>query len=194
MSNQAPSIEATWAGPFSWPKFEEKNDLPPIPKSPGVYLQTFEYDDGYLIYAAGLTQRSVLKRFREHTRHFMNGGYTVLDMQAIKKGIRKEIWHGWGYAREHPEEFEENKSRILEAVQEQLSAYRIFVADVGTRKRILERLEAAVMDKLYQSPSPFCDIPDEGMQLSPRWDTEKPILVQNRCEANIHRLPPVLQI
>lgn len=194
MTNQATTIEVTWDGPYGWPSFESKNNLHPIPKCPGVYLQTFEYQDGYLIYAAGITRRPVPTRFREHTRKYMNGEYNVLDIAAAQRGIRREIWHGWGYARKHRSEFEERKSIILDAVRKQLAGFCIFVANVRNAPRVCERLEASVMNNLYQQPSPFCDIPDRGMQLAPRWDSEEPIIVKNRCAVSLHGLPLCLEI
>ena len=194
MTNKASSIEVTWAGPYGWPTFEGKNNLHPIPKIPGVYLQTFEYQDGYLIYIAGLTSRPVPMRFSEHTSKYMNGDYNVLDIAAIQRGVRREIWHGWGYARKHRAEFEERKPIILDAVQKQLAGFRIFVADVGREPRLLERLEASIMSNLYQQPSPFCDIPDMGMQLRPRRNSEPPIIVKNKCTVVLHGLPLCLEI
>ncbi|MGO9569976.1 MAG: hypothetical protein ACLP5H_20805 [Desulfomonilaceae bacterium] len=194
MTHEATTIEVTWEGPYGWPGFESENNLRPIPNTPGVYLQTFEYQGGYLIYAAGLTRRPVPTRFRDHTRKYMNGEYNVLDIDAAQQGVRKEVWHGWGYAREHREEFEERKSIIVDAVRKQLTGFRIFVADVGTQPRTLERLEASIMNNLYQQPSPICDIPDKGMQLAPRWDSENQIVVKNNYAAVLHGLSAFLEI
>jgi len=36
-------------GPYGWPTFESENNFRHIPKIPGVYLQTFEYQGGYLL-------------------------------------------------------------------------------------------------------------------------------------------------
>ncbi|MFC1928377.1 hypothetical protein ACFLXK_02080 [Chloroflexota bacterium] len=168
--------------------------MPSIPRIPGVYLQTFEYQNGYLIYAAGITRRPVPTRFREHTRKYMNGEYNVLDIAAAQQGIRREIWHGWDYAREHREEFEERKLIILEAVRKQLAGFCIFITDLGGEARILERLEASIMNNLYKQPSPICDIPDRGMQLAPLWDSEVPIIVKNNCVAVLYGLPAFLEI
>ena len=165
-----------------------------IPKLSGLYLQTFEYKSGYIIYAAGLTRRPVPARFKEHTQKYMNGEYNVLDINAAQQGIRKEIWHGWGYAKKHRDEFDERKLEILDAVQKQLEGFRIFVADVGEDPRILERLEASIMENLYSQPSPFCDIPDKGMFLSQRWDSEDPVFIESNCSVNIHGLPSRLEI
>lgn len=197
MIRASETIEITWDGPCSWPGHESENGLNPIPRIPGVYLQTFEYQQGYLIYAAGITQRPVPVRFREHTQNYLDGKYTVLDIAAAQQGVRKEIWHGWHYEREHRDEFEERKSILVEAVHRQLAAFRIFVADLGERgkeKRILERLEAAIMLSLYEQPPPICDIPDRGMHLAPRWDSERPIHIKSSCHSVLLGLPHCLQI
>lgn len=132
------TIGVKWTGPYSWPGFENDNKLPAIPKVSGVYLQTFEYRNGYLIYAAGLTRRPIPARFREHTRKYRNGDYNVLDLIEVEQGIRKELWHGWGYARGHRDEFEAKKASILKAVDRQLLGFRIFLAELQTRSRLLE--------------------------------------------------------
>jgi hypothetical protein len=197
MSRKVRTIEVRWDSPFSWPAFESENNLRPIPKVPGVYLQTFEYQGGYQIYAAGLTRRPVPIRFREHTRKYMNGEYNVLNTASAQQGVRREIWHGWGYARKHREEFEERKSIILDAVRKQLAGFRIFIAETGDMRRearVLERFEAAIMGNLYQQPSPICDIPDKGMYLAPRRKSENPIIVRNNCEALLHGLPAFLKM
>jgi hypothetical protein len=188
------NLEVFWDGPFSWPNFEDRNGLPSIPQSPGVYLQTFEYHDGYLIYAAGITRRAVPVRFREHTRNYMNGEYNVLDPYEAERGVRKEIWYGWGYAKAHRDQFEENKFEIQQAVKEQLARFRIFVAETGTERRLLERIEASIMNHLNQQSSPYCDIPDQGMMLAPRWKDEEPIMMISRSRVRIYGIPEVIEI
>lgn len=197
MTRETEIIEITWDGPHSWPGYESENGLNPIPQIPGVYLQTFAYRQGYLIYAAGITQRPVPMRFLEHTRNYLDGKYNVLDIAAAEQGFRKEIWHGWFYEREHRDEFEERKSIIVEAVHRQLAGFRIFVADLGEQgknKRVLERLEAGVMLTLYEQPSPICDIPDRGMYLAPRWESESPIHIKNNSCFVLLGLPHSLEI
>ena len=194
MGCQNTYIEITWTGPYSWPGFENENNLPPIPQASGVYLQSFEYNDGHLIYAAGLTRRPIPIRFKEHTRKYLNGDYTVLDIEAAKKGIRKEIWHGWGYARKHREEFEDRKTAIIDAAKRQLTGFKIYVTDLGNEERLLERLEAAIMNNLYRQIAPINEIPDKGMQLSGRLDSEAPIIIKSKCLSTIYGLPDLLEI
>jgi len=194
MNENSNLIEISWGGPFSWPGFESENKLHSIPKISGVYLMTFEHKAGFLIYAAGLTRRPALVRFREHTFKYMNGDYNVLDVDAAQQGVRKEIWHGWGYAREHREEFEERKIAIQEAVRKQLAGFCIFVANFKEDTRVLERLEFSIMNNLYQQLPPICELPDRGMQLSSRWDTELPIIIKNYCKSILYGLPTLLEI
>jgi hypothetical protein len=189
-----PTMDVSWTGPYAWPEFESATRLPPIPRHPGAYLMTVEYLDGYLIYAAGITRRPVSTRFREHTLKYTSGDYTVLDIDAMRRGERIEIWHGWGWTPEKREDFERRKPMILAAARRQLEGFRIFVADVGSQPRILERLEASIMDCLYRQPPPFCDIPDKGMMLAPRWEDEAAILVRNSYAAAIYGLPDRLEI
>ena len=197
MTRKTETIEVGWDGPYGWPAYESENGLRPLPDRPGVYLGTFEYQGGYLIYAAGHTGKQFPRRFKQHTYKYMNGKCTVLDIAAAQQGVRCEIYHGWGHARRHPEEFEERKLEILDAVRKQLTGFRIFVTDAGDMRietRVRERLEAAIMDHLYEQPSPICDIPDRGMNLRRRRDSENPIIVRNNCADLLHGLPASLKI
>lgn len=188
------TIEVDWTGPYAWPTFEGESGLPSIPKHPGVYLWACEYLTGYIIYAAGITRRSIPTRLREHTAKYMKGDYTILDMTAMNRGVREELWHGWGWTPEKCKDYEERKDELVAAACRQLAAFRVFVADVGTVPRILERLEAAIMHALYGEPPPYCKIPDRGMMLAPRWESEEPITVRFRSEVKLFGLPLELEI
>lgn len=190
------TLDIKWTGPFGWPKFEDKFEA--LPKISGVYLFTVEYQNGHLIYSAGITRRPMSNRFREHTREYMNGVYNVLDITAMKSGFRKVVWHGFWMSKNRPREqvneFKKRHRIIQDAVRKQLAGFRIFVANIGNKPRILERLEAAIMENLYKQPMPLCDVPDKGMMLSPRWKSENPIIVKNICSKLIFGLPACLEI
>jgi len=187
-------MRVCWSGPSAWPGFEPQGGPASLPSHSGVYLWTFEYQDGYLIYAAGLTRRLFGQRFREHTRLYLSGDYTVLDVAQLKNGVRSEIWHGWGWNAAKRAEFAERRSEIEEAARRQLAAFRIFVTEVDPQGRVSERLEAAIMNNLYVAPSPFCDVPDKGMMLASKRDSEEPISVWNACECKLHGLPERMSI
>ena len=187
-------IEAKWLGPFSWPSYEDQSGLPSLPDLTGLYLQTFEYKDGYLVYAAGLTRRKVITRFKEHTRNYKRGEYTVFDMDEINRGVRKEFYQGWTYARDNPEIFENDKDNILRAVDKQLASFRVFVAEISSEPRVLERLESGIMEQLYREPPPICDIPDKGMFLAAKKEGEEEITIKNISPTLLHGLPELLDI
>ena len=190
----ANTIEVEWDGPYAWPTFEGESGLPSIPNHSGVYLLASEYQTGFIIYAAGITRRSIPTRLREHTAKYMTGDYTILDMTAITHGVRKEIWHGWGWTPEKRKDYEECKGNLVAAARRQLAAFRVFVTDVGTAPRLLERLEAAIMNALYGESPPYCEIPDRGMMLAPRWESEEPITARFRSEVTLFGLPPEIEI
>lgn len=78
LTGQTRVIDIIWEGPFAWPGFEGEASLPPLPSAPGVYIQAFEHQGGYLIYAAGITKRPFPVRFQEHTLRYLNG-----DLQRV---------------------------------------------------------------------------------------------------------------
>jgi hypothetical protein len=180
-----------WQGPYTWPNYG-KDRLDPIPDICGVYLFTFKYQDGYLVYAAGIT-KSMKTRFSQHTREYKQGRYNVLDVEYAQLGKRKEIWHGWQYAKTHQEEFIERKDIILQAVDNQLSAFKIFVTEVS-ELRIRERIECAIMQNIYTSSEPWAEIADRGMCLRGRYQSEPCIRLISKCQESIYGLPNVLEI
>ncbi|NLY75526.1 MAG: hypothetical protein GX075_09510 [Firmicutes bacterium] len=184
--------EIFWQGPFSWVGFEHLNNLKPIPDVAGVYLFTFEYQDGYIIRSVGVTN-SMKKRFYQHTREYRKGNYTVLDVEYAKVGERKEIWHGWEYAKKHRDEFIENKDLILQFVEKELQAYKIFITEVLDRRK-RERIEFAIMQSIYSSKEPWDDLVDHGMALRGRFNDEIPIEVKNVCPYKIYGLPKEIEI
>jgi hypothetical protein len=191
---KAKVLEFNWSGPHSWPKFESESELPPIPKSPGVYLWTAEYKTGYIIYAAGITRRTIPTRFREHSAKYLSGEYTILDVKAMNQGIRKEIWHGWEWTPEKRSEYQHRENELVAAARRQLEAFKVFVTDVGTAPRLLERIEAAIMLNLYEESSPYCDLPDQGMMLAPRGEGEEPITIRFTSKVKLFGLPVMLEV
>ena len=50
------------------------------------------------------------------------------------------------------------------------------------------------MNCLYAAPALFCDVPDKGMMLAAKWDSEEAISVWNACGSKLHALPERLSI
>ena len=191
-------IEVLWEGPFGWPSvFFNREDAVRLDETSlgsncGLYLWTVEHCGGYLIYAVGITRRPFLKRFQEHTRAYLSGIYTIFEAASLKMGIRKILWPGFWFKQRSPEKQEKYKERSEElrlAATELLTNYRIFVASVEPVPRLLERIEAAIMNCLYNAEGPASVVPDRGMALSPRWSDERPVVIRSIAPVFFHGLP-----
>ena len=191
--SQCGELKLKWQGPFSWPGVPPF-ELPLAPALPGVYLLTFPYLDGHLVYAAGITRRSIQKRLKEHTRKYLSGDYTILDPASAAQGKRIEHWHGWGWNPDKRAEYADRRTELQSRALEQLRGFRVFAAAPLTEPRLLERVEAAVMKSVYASTTPVCDLADRGMQLSGRWQSEELMIVRNLCESRLYGLLPCMEI
>lgn len=184
--------DVLWQGPFSWPGFDPINNLIPIPDIAGVYLFTFAYKDGYILRGTGHTN-SMKRRFSQHKREYMSGRYTVLDVQAANQGERKELWHGWEYAKTHQDEFLRHKTYILKSVENELASYNLFITEVGDRRK-RERIEFAIMHNAYLSKEPWGALVDGGTALRGRANGEVPIAAKNICPHKIYGIPDMFEI
>lgn len=184
--------EIEWQGPYSWIGYEEQNGLDKLPDIEGVYLWTFQYKDGFLVYCAGIT-KSTQKRFKQHTLEYKFGNYTVFNVSEAEQGNRVEIWHGWSYARAHREEFNERQEKILKAVEEQLKSFRVFITQMFDKRERM-RFEAAIMNHIYDSTEPWAELADRGMALSKRRKDEIPIVIKNLSNVKLYGLPIKIEI
>jgi hypothetical protein len=88
---------------------------------------------------------------------------------ALQQGIRTELWHGfWMKKRsaKKQKDYESRRKEIAEDARKQLSVFRIFVARVDQTSRILQRLEASIMNALYKSAGPISEIPRSWYDVS----------------------------
>ena len=182
-----------WEGPYAFPKFEKLNILPALPECSGVYLFTCDYLGDLVLYGLGITKQLFKKRISQHGYAYNSGKYNVLDMKALKEGIRKEIWHGWKYARSHQDEYHSRKEEISIATEMQLQNTKIYIANIE-EKRIQERIEGAIAFQLYASKAAYADIIDKGMNLKGRYNSEIPINIINNVDQKIFGLPRELEI
>jgi len=179
-----------WSGTYSFPGFQSELK-PEVHSAAGVYLFTFKYKDGFLIYGAGISN-SIRRRLLEHKRTYLKGLYTILDVPSAEIGLRDEVWHGWSYAKSHKKEFLDNKTEILKAANTQLVAFNVFVLEEPD-KRIRERIESAIMLGIYSSIEPWSDLADRGMFLKMRSNAEIPICGINYVDVKIYGLPKRLE-
>ena len=85
-SNKIIKENIHWTGPFSLPGYENINGLKSIPDLEGIYLFTFKYNDGFLVYSAGITN-STKRRLKTHIREYKKGNYTFETILSILDGF-----------------------------------------------------------------------------------------------------------
>lgn len=180
-----------WHGPFCLQGGENSLFGSSVAKHHGIYLLTVEHQDGYLIYSAGLTTRTFKKRFQEHIKAYRTGVYTIFDAKSFKNGDRVQVWRGFWFQKrtnEIEKEFKERYEEINFATSELLATFRIFLAPLTVEKRVLERLEAAIMNNLYLGIGTVSNLPDRGMHLVPRRSDEKAFRVNSISAVCLHGL------
>ena len=117
----------------------------------------------------------------------------MLDVESAKNGVRKELWHGWQYAKEHQNIYLENKDMILELANKELIAYRLFISKVTDRRK-RERIEAAILISNYSSKESWADLMDGGMSFRSRYSYEIPIQAKNICSHKLYGLPVSMEV
>lgn len=185
-------LDLVWEGPFDWP---EPRKLSPLDGFGGVYLWTLEGNAGYVVIGIGLSN-DIRKRFLTHRLKFQRGEYDIRDIQAARRGIRKDIWPGFWFPYNTDEcraEFVARQEEIFVAANEQMSATRIFAVQIADR-RLQQRMEAGIVNATQKAPKPYCDLIANGMAISPRRDNEDPITVVFRSIHKFHNLPANFEI
>jgi len=189
----ATTYQLDWQGPLALVASGKDYFLDsPAAQRPGIYMWAFEYHQGYLIYGAGLTTRPLASRIREDLRSIRSGEWTVLDGPSAQSGVRREFWHGMWATYNTPARQAERAARRVEierAADAMLSHMRVFLANLPPDKRVLGRVEAAIMNLLYAGASPICDLPDKGMHLEPRRPDERAMTMLSRAGVTLHGLP-----
>ena len=181
-----------WQGPFTYARSDSNSFLgSSAANKPGVYLWTFEYRDGYLIYIPGYTMTSFTSRLSAYRNLFRAGKYTILDGLSAQRGTRNEIWHGlnWDKRPGRKEEFLSNRVYYEGAADKMMGTMRIFLAPLPPEGRVPARAEAAIINILYSSVGPVHDLPDTNMQRSPRRPTETPFMGHSNAHVILHGLP-----
>lgn len=194
-------------GPFCWLRSSPRGDpwlfTAPEARDVGVYLWAVPYLRASLVCWVGFTTRRFEMRFREHTMWYLAGTYTILDTQELLAGRRVELWHGMWTGRrsvERVDEFLLRAGDLAPKTRELLQTFRVYLLPIELnapkkpQRRILARIEAAMVNCLYQAPPEIADIMDKGYHLEPRLPDEPPIHVDFKGGPELHGIPRSLDV
>jgi len=175
--------EIRWYGPYSW--YGTKDDsffIQPVSKKSGVYLLAIPFKNGYLTYYVGETGRPFATRLIEHARYYLHGLYRIFDPRQFAEGKKELVWGGmWKPGTKGPRrmlEFLNRYSELSPLIYEFLGMLKIFVAPLDVEKRIRERIEAAIANRLYQQPGVVGKFQDDDIKYRPRRTDEEPFSVR----------------
>lgn len=107
--------------------------------------------------------------------------------------VNYKVWHGWGYAKAHQDEFLRHKDYILQSVEKELASYNLFITEVA-EKRKRERIEFAIMQSVYLSKEAWSDLVDGQTALRGRANYEIPTEARNICLYKIYGIPEMFEI
>jgi len=165
--------------------------ISPDLKNAGLYMFTFEYNSGFIVWFDGFSTRNVSNRLNDHIKNILRGSYSILDVNEANAGRRVEIWHGFYFTKNESKkrEFDEQRQLLLPSIFTMIKGLHIFFVPLNESRRVLSRIEAAIMNQLYNSSGITSDFPDKGMHLEPRWPEETAFRVIVEKSPIIHGLP-----
>ncbi|GEM_PF-4433417 len=137
----------------------------------------------------------------QHLTEFLNGGYEILDVERMIETEKVVRWRGgyyWGGARpahwESIREFVAGLPSLAGNIQRLLQTLHVLLGPVATDKRILERIEAALMASLFGSSPEQRVFYSKAMRLSPLKPQEQEVAVDLRFPCDVRGLPPKLVV
>jgi hypothetical protein len=116
----------------------------------GVYLWTYETEDGYIIDYVGEAS-SIKDRFYQHLREQLNGRYSIYDPDSLRNGKREITWKGYHWRSDEYYrviEFISNSEKYMPKLEKMLEECRIFFAPIEGDELIRKRIEASILNEM----------------------------------------------
>lgn len=190
-------INLVFEGPYT---FLTSKGLPSIFKSPlkrGVYIWTVPFKNKELIHYVGMTTREFRQRMKEHLKEYLSGEYGINDPVEMKKGSRMRIWDGL-YRGANIEDFIKKHDQLFPKLVHMLNIYRIYVAQLDCETRLLERIEAAIAENLFNQDGAVGDFQEPDAHTHyikiKRKSDERIELVKLKCPKTLLGLPQTLRV
>jgi len=151
-------LRIEFKGPLSWMAPDDESSVlySQVAKKSGLYVWTAKTDKGYKIFYVGETTLNFSTRMSQHLEKQLSGRYHFYDAEALARGNKKIGWKGM-YGRNSNKMIKDYLEKISELMPKNIEFIRniyFFVAPVKLPKRMLERIEASIAEKLR--------VPQEG--------------------------------
>jgi hypothetical protein len=144
--------EISFTGPFSWANVLLAREA----SASGIYLWTVATQRGNEIYYVGETGVSFRDRLQQHASDFFDAKHGIYAAAELTQGKRRLVWPGyWGIDKKTAVECRDQSKHLTSYIQEMMSVMRLFLAPLGTDTDTRRRIEAAIIDSLYDTPGSF---------------------------------------
>jgi hypothetical protein len=175
--------ELQWKGPYCfWPTQICKSVFrSEYAKSPGLYLWTVKIGEAFLTNYVGISGKSIRDRLVEHVSKFLGGDYNVYDPSVFSQGKKKSIFLPVSSSKDFPKEYKvdflERLPDLASKVFDMLESIRLFVGPLRVEKRLLERIESAIIKDIRKAEDKTVAEFIDNKRVSPRRPSEKEIVV-----------------
>ncbi|MBP7654308.1 hypothetical protein KA977_12855 [Candidatus Dependentiae bacterium] len=183
-------------GPYSWRHNGDCVFDSPHIKSSGIYLHTFPYTNGFIVYYVGETGDSFQARLTTHAKGYISGEYRLLDYDALCKGEKKYIWQGlWKTDRVHLfSEFYDKYDEYVVSIKKIMDNMNLFIAPLEADQRMRRRIEGAIGRHFLTNPGFIGQLPDTDNKLWYRKNEETPLKFRITAASKIFELPDEIQV
>jgi len=144
----------------------------------GVYLLTIPFNGKYLVYYVGETGASFSKRMLQNVQSYLNGFYRVFEPTEFSQAKKSLIWGGmWKTDRKDLKligEFLKQQPTLSPKIVQFVEQFRIFLAPIDCDKRLRERIESAIAEKLSVKEGVVSDFQDKDIRYRPIMKAKRP--------------------
>ena len=142
--------------------------------SSGIYFFTISVENRYLIEYVGITTRSFKKRFLEHIRELLSGGYQLYDFKRLLEHKTFVVWKGrYGKGSDDISVFLDNYLYFSKIIENQIKEFKIFLIPLNEDRRILERIEGGIYQILKEKNDKRIMTFIKGVRSSPKRNDEE---------------------
>lgn len=143
---------------------------------------------GLVVDYIGETSTSFYQRTKEHVIQQLGGNYSILDPDALQRGVRSVVWAGLWRAgtRDQIPSFLARHDELSPITRRYLLAHRLLLAPLACDRRVRQRIEASIAVAVHASEPRLVA---SGVRYRGRRSDEEPIHVTITSDCEVRGLP-----
>ena len=131
----------------------------------------------------------------EHLKEQLAGMYDIHDPSSLRRGATKVLWRGMygGDREESLEEYVRRLPKLSPALACYIQMIRFYIAPLRAGRRLLERVEAAIVDHLRSRKRLYHEM-FEGVRYRARRRGERPLCLRCTWPRQLLGVPRRLEV